>query len=87
VTGYIGGDILYALEKSHPEYEVTAIVRNSDKGGPVAAAYPKIRLAYGTLEDSKLLEDESARADVVIRQYQYAGQKLQETVLKLNRYG
>jgi N-acetyl-gamma-glutamylphosphate reductase len=83
VTGYIGGDILYALDKSHPEYEVTAIVRNSDKGGPVAAAYPKIRLVYGTLEDSKLLQDESTRADVVIRQYPYAGQNLQENSARI----
>ena len=67
VTGYIGGDALYALEKAHPEYEYTALVRNSDRGAPVAAAFPKIRLVYGTLEDSKVLEEESARADVVLR--------------------
>ncbi|KUJ16152.1 NAD(P)-binding protein [Mollisia scopiformis] len=66
VTGYIGGDALYALEKAHPDYEYTAIVRNSDKGAPVAAVYPKIRLVYGTLDDSELIEEESARADIVI---------------------
>ncbi|KAL3419777.1 nucleoside-diphosphate-sugar epimerase [Phlyctema vagabunda] len=65
-TGYVGGDILYALEKAHPEYEYTAIVRNSDKGAAVAAVYPKIRLVYGTLEDSALLEEESAKADIVV---------------------
>ncbi|TVY47656.1 hypothetical protein LOCC1_G001798 [Lachnellula occidentalis] len=66
VTGYIGGDALYALEKAHPEYEYTALVRNSDKGAPVAAAYPKIRLVYGTLDDAELLEKESASADIVL---------------------
>jgi hypothetical protein len=66
-TGYIGGDALYALEKTHPEYEYTALVRNSDKGAPIAALYPKIRLVYGTLDDSKLLEEESARAEIVLR--------------------
>jgi N-acetyl-gamma-glutamylphosphate reductase len=70
VTGYIGGDILYALEHAHPEYEYSAIVRNSDRGAPVAAAYPKIRLVYGTLDDSALLEEESARADIVIRRFE-----------------
>ncbi|PMD35844.1 NAD(P)-binding protein [Hyaloscypha variabilis F] len=65
-TGYIGGDALYALEKAHPEYEYTALVRNPDKGAPIAATYPKIRLVYGTLDDSKLLEEESARADIVL---------------------
>ncbi|KAK2627743.1 hypothetical protein QTJ16_002389 [Diplocarpon rosae] len=65
-TGYIGGDVLYTLEKAHPEYEVTALARNSDRGAIVAAAYPKIRIVYGTLEDSKLLEEESSKADIVI---------------------
>jgi N-acetyl-gamma-glutamylphosphate reductase len=66
-TGYIGGDALFALEKAHPDYEYTALVRDFKKGALVAAAFPSIRLVYGTLEDSKLLEEESSRADIVIR--------------------
>lgn len=66
-TGYIGGDVLYALEKAHPEWEYTALVRNSDKGAPVAAAYPSIRLVYGTLDDAELLEAETASADIIVR--------------------
>lgn len=31
-TGYIGGDALYAIAQAHPEYELTCLVRNSDKG-------------------------------------------------------
>ncbi|EKD21711.1 uncharacterized protein L3040_004934 [Drepanopeziza brunnea f. sp. 'multigermtubi'] len=65
-TGYIGGDILYALEKAHPEYEITALVRNSDSGAKVAAAYPSVRFVYGNLESSELLEEECAKADLVI---------------------
>ena len=67
VTGYIGGDAFYALNKAHPEYEYTCLVRNPERGAPVAAEYPRVRLVYGTLEDSELLEEESAKADVVIR--------------------
>jgi hypothetical protein len=67
VTGYIGGDILYALEKAHPEYHYTAIVRDATRGATVASLYPHIHLVYGTLEDSELLEQESSRADIVIR--------------------
>jgi hypothetical protein len=67
VTGYIGGDALYALQKAHPEYEYTGFVQNSSKGAPVAAAYPNIRLVYGNLDDAELLEKESARADIVLR--------------------
>jgi uncharacterized protein YbjT (DUF2867 family) len=66
-TGYIGGDALYALHEAHPEYEYSALVRDSDKGAPVAAAFPKIRLVYGTLDDASILEEEAARADIVLR--------------------
>jgi hypothetical protein len=65
--GYIGGDILYALEKAHPEYEYTALVRNSDSAAPVAAQYPKIRFAYGSFDDSNIIEEEASKADFVIR--------------------
>ncbi|KAG4443179.1 hypothetical protein IFR05_001321 [Cadophora sp. M221] len=65
-TGYIGGDVLFALYKVHPEFEYTALVRNSDKGALVAAAFASVRLVYGTLDDSKLLEEECFKADIVI---------------------
>jgi hypothetical protein len=42
-------------------------VRNSDKAAPVAAAYPKIHFAYGSLEDHDVLEEEASKADIVIR--------------------
>jgi hypothetical protein len=60
---------LYALHKKFPNFEYRALVRNSDSGAKVAAEYPKIRLVYGTLEDSALLEAETARADIVLRTY------------------
>lgn len=58
---------MYAFEKAHTEYEYTALVRNPDKGAPVASVYPNIRLVYGTLDDVELLEKESASADIVLR--------------------
>lgn len=66
-TGYIGGDALHAIVKAHPEYEITALVRNTDKGAQVAAEYPKVKLVYGDLDSSDLLEEESKKADVVCR--------------------
>ncbi|KAF7947764.1 hypothetical protein EAE96_008843 [Botrytis aclada] len=66
VTGYAGGDALYTLYNAHPDWEFTALVRNSDRGAPVAAAFPKVRLVYGTLEDAAILEEEAAKADVVL---------------------
>ncbi|KAI4741610.1 NAD(P)-binding protein [Aureobasidium sp. EXF-12298] len=64
-TGYVGGDALYAIVKAHPEYEITALVRNSDKGAQVAVDYPKVKLVYGDLDSTDLLEEESKKADVV----------------------
>jgi hypothetical protein len=57
------------------------LVRNPDKGASVAAAYSKIRLVYGTLDDSKLLEEESARADIVLRGYVHSRSILSTDIL------
>ncbi|KAK5137823.1 hypothetical protein LTR08_006591 [Meristemomyces frigidus] len=64
-TGYIGGDALYTIVNAHPEYEITALVRNSDKGAVVAKDYVRVKLVYGNLDDVKLLEEEAKKADVV----------------------
>ncbi|KAF2434729.1 nucleoside-diphosphate-sugar epimerase [Tothia fuscella] len=64
-TGYIGGDALFVIAEKHPEYEFTALVRNSEKGALVAARYPKIRLVYGDLDSSDLLTEEAEKADIV----------------------
>jgi len=66
VTGYIGGDALYEITQAHPDYEITALVRNSDKGAKVAKVYPKIRLVYGDLDSSDLITAEAQKADIVL---------------------
>jgi N-acetyl-gamma-glutamylphosphate reductase len=68
-TGYIGGDALYAVVQAHPEYEITALVRNSDKGAVVAKEYAKVKLVYGDLDSVELIEEESKKADIVCRKY------------------
>lgn len=65
-TGYIGGDTLYALYNAHSDYEIAALVRSEEKGKPVKDAFPNVRLVIGDLDSSKLIEEESAKADVVI---------------------
>lgn len=66
-TGYIGGDALYAITQAHPEYEITALVRDSSKGAQVVRDHPRIRLVYGDLDSGELLEEEARKADVVGR--------------------
>ena len=65
-TGYIGGDVFHALATAHPEYELTCLVRSSDKGAKLAAAFPAVRLVYGTLDSLDLVERESKDADIVL---------------------
>jgi nucleoside-diphosphate-sugar epimerase len=65
-TGYIGGDALYRIVEAHPDWEITAIVRNSDKGAKVAQHFAKVRLVYGDLNSTDLLEEEASKADIVL---------------------
>ena len=66
-SGYIGGDALYEVAHAHPEYEISCLVRNSDKGALIASQYPKVRLVYGDLDNSEILEEEAKKADIVLR--------------------
>lgn len=66
MTGYIGGDALFATAQAHPDFEVACLVRNSDKGAQVASQYPRIRLVYGDLDDVDVLEHEAKKVDIVL---------------------
>ncbi|RAK76355.1 NAD(P)-binding protein [Aspergillus fijiensis CBS 313.89] len=65
-TGYIGGDALYALVQKHPEYQYTVLVRSAEKAQAVQEQYPSARVVIGDLDNSELLEKESADADIVL---------------------
>ncbi|KAL8792484.1 MAG: hypothetical protein Q9195_004940 [Heterodermia aff. obscurata] len=65
-TGYIGGDALVHLVENHPEYEITTLVRNSEKGAQVASQYARVRLVYGDLDSEQTLEEEAKKADIVL---------------------
>ena len=60
------------MEK-HPEYEITCLVRNSDKGAKIAGQYAKVRLVYGTLDDSEILENEAEKADIILSTHKTSG--------------
>ncbi|KAK7713310.1 hypothetical protein SLS64_004560 [Diaporthe eres] len=72
VTGYIGGDAFYVLEKKHPDYEYTLLVRNEDRGKEVQAKYPNVKLVYGALDNSAVIEKAAAEADIVVHTAQSA---------------
>ncbi|KAJ5766136.1 uncharacterized protein N7511_003752 [Penicillium nucicola] len=65
-TGYIGGDSLATLAAKHPDFSYAALVRTNEKAEQVKAQYPNVRIVLGDLDDSALLEKESAAADIVL---------------------
>ncbi|KAH7208256.1 hypothetical protein BKA60DRAFT_599336 [Fusarium oxysporum] len=65
-TGFIGGDAFYALHKAHPDWKYTILVRSEDKGKDVQKQYPDVKLAIGSLDDSKVIEKAASDADIVI---------------------
>ncbi|KAL1857631.1 hypothetical protein Daus18300_010271 [Diaporthe australafricana] len=66
ITGYTGGDIFHVLEKAHPDFEYSLLVRNESKAAPVKEKYPNVRIVYGSLDDSKVLEEEASKTDILI---------------------
>lgn len=55
-----------AVANAYPDLEITALVRNSDKGAKIAAQYAKVRLVYGDLDSTELLKEEASKADIVL---------------------
>jgi hypothetical protein len=60
---------LYVIKKAHPDWEVTALVRNSAKGERVAADYPDVKLVYGDLDAVDLIAEQARTADIVYRMF------------------
>ena len=82
-TGYIGGDALHAIVQAHPEYEVSCLVRNSEKGAQVASRFPKVRLLYGDLDSLDILEAEAKLANVVLRGPPFSSHRMISNVTKI----
>jgi len=63
-TGYIGGSLLVALKKEHPDLQITALVRSESDFDAIrkAGAIP----IQGTFQDLDKIADLSANADVII---------------------
>jgi NAD dependent epimerase/dehydratase family len=51
---------------THPDFQITALVRNSTSGSKIASHYSKIHLVYGDLDSYDSIRDEAAKADIVV---------------------
>ncbi|KAK8088121.1 nucleoside-diphosphate-sugar epimerase [Apiospora hydei] len=65
-TGYIGGDALFVLSQTHPDFEFSLLVRTQEKADKVKAQYPNATIILGKLDDSGLLREQAAKADIVL---------------------
>ncbi|THV74565.1 hypothetical protein D6D28_02461 [Aureobasidium pullulans] len=65
-TGYIGGDILHEIVANFPRSSIIALVRDKAKAAPIEEKYSQVTLLQGDLDSASLIEDQAARADVVI---------------------
>ncbi|PYH96500.1 NAD(P)-binding protein [Aspergillus ellipticus CBS 707.79] len=65
-SGYIGGDVLYALKASLPDCQYTAVLRDQEKANKISKDYPDVHILIGDLDDSALLEEQARQADVVV---------------------
>ena len=68
-SGYVGGQVLRELVRGHPEYAITALVRDAKSAATISQDYPKIRTVIGDLNDGDLVEKEASEASVVVRAY------------------
>ncbi|KAJ5291305.1 nucleoside-diphosphate-sugar epimerase [Penicillium angulare] len=65
-SGYIGGDILTELIEKYPVYNYRLLVRGERSKAEIKSVYPSVSIVCGDLNDSDILTEESAGADIVI---------------------
>ncbi|KAJ6525677.1 NAD(P)-binding protein, partial [Mycena capillaripes] len=63
-TGYIGGSVLAAITKAHPEYSITAILRKVSQS--YVDAYPRVKTIVGDYDSAEILTKAASESDIVI---------------------
>ncbi|RGP65241.1 nucleoside-diphosphate-sugar epimerase [Fusarium sporotrichioides] len=65
-SGYIGGDVLHLLLKSHPAFQVRVLVRDQSKGAAITKAFSQVEIVHGSLDDTDVIAKEAQEADIVL---------------------
>ncbi|KAK4501355.1 hypothetical protein PRZ48_007163 [Zasmidium cellare] len=63
-TGYVGGTVLHSLVTRHPEYSITALLRNVPES--FAELYPNVRIVHGDYDSADVISDAVSKVDIVI---------------------
>lgn len=56
------------LRSKYPEIILRVLSRDEQKGNHIKEQYPAVQLVSGDLNDVDLLQEESANADIIIRE-------------------
>lgn len=65
-SGYVGGQVLQELSRSHPEYTIAALIRDGEVAKRITAIFPNVRAVVGSLDDSGIVEEEASKASIVL---------------------
>jgi len=67
-TGYLGSQLLVYLARDLPQFHITALVRTptAEKEKELKAIYKDLDIVEGTLDDDAIIQEQSAKADIVI---------------------
>lgn len=55
----------------YPDLDITILARSAAKAALITAKHPKIRVVIGDLNDSDIIEEQSALADIVFSTYSH----------------
>ncbi|XRM42714.1 hypothetical protein ABZX51_005925 [Aspergillus tubingensis] len=75
-TGYIGGDVLYALTQALSSCRITALVRSEKKASLITSKFPSVTPVIGDLDSAAQIASEASKADVVLLWIQISGASL-----------
>ncbi|KAL6359950.1 hypothetical protein LRP88_05646 [Fusarium phalaenopsidis] len=79
-SGYIGGDLLHLLSKSHPHYRIRVLVRDAAKGEAIKRSFGQVQIVNGGLDDTELIAREAVGADVVVHLAATSHLKIVQTI-------
>ncbi|KAF2088955.1 NAD(P)-binding protein [Saccharata proteae CBS 121410] len=65
-TGYIGGSVLTTLVTSHPEYQITALLRSSPPPAAFTKKYPNVHTIHGDYDSASVISTAASTANIVI---------------------
>lgn len=66
-TGYIGGEVLYQVLQSFPDFEITALVRSAEKGEIIREGTKgKVKTVIGSLDTLEIIREQTELSDIII---------------------